>query len=324
MIFRRRTRPIRPIRGVLTAALAISLCSIAPGALAQEASANISPERDLPPAREASGINGIRRHHLHRYDSNWHYTPPSRHLVAVPAGEKRKGPAEHLLIDVTSSLNSQYVSKELPDSKGPVWQPSATVEFYGVGFNVWSNFVLGDEANQGQFNEVDFTAYYTAHIGKLTLHPYFAYFVYPNGNPASLDYTSASQIEADLYIQYNVGDFDLFGRMRTRLKHVAGQIYANVGVGYNHAFPCGMTLIASGLLNMGDSQYLTSQYGPTDTNIDAISFMLGASWKVYGVTFRPNAHVAIHVVPEIRRKIRQNPNLDTYLVWGGLDLSYDF
>ncbi|HPQ81864.1 MAG TPA: hypothetical protein PLZ86_09120, partial [bacterium] len=211
-----------------------------------------------------------------------------------------------------------------PDSRGPVWQPSATAELYGLGLNVWSNFVINDEANQWQFNEVDFTTYYTAHVGNLTIHPYFTFMVFPNGDANSLDYTPAPVIEGNLYVHYNLGDFDLFGRMRARIKQVAGQVYANVGVGYNHAFRSGMTLLASALLNMGNGSYLSSHYGPTDTNIDALAFMLGASWSACGVTFKPAVNVAVHVVPEIRRKIRQDPNLDTYLVWGGLDISYDF
>jgi len=308
---------------ILAAVLLAALCTLAPGSGAAEEAVAAST-RELPPTREASGLHPLRRYRFHRYDANQRHDLPDRYVVATPEGEKRSGPAEHLLVGFTSSLNSQYVSKELPDSRGPVWQPSATVELYGLGLNVWSNFVLNDEANQGEFNEVDITAYYTAHLGKLTVHPYFTLMLFPNGDPASLDYTPAPVVEGDLYVQYNLGDFDLFGRMRARIKQVAGEIYANVGVGYNHAFRNGMTILASALLNMGDEKYLSAQYGATGTSIDAIALMLGASWTAHGVTFKPGVNVAVHVVPSIRDRIRQNPNLQTYLVWGGLDISYSF
>lgn len=310
------------LRRVFAVAALVALCVSAPTVRAEEDAG--ASTRDLPSTREAAGVYPYRHYQFRHYDTNQRHDLPGRYIAATPPKEKRSGPEEHLLVGFVSSLNSQYVSKELPDSRGPVWQPSATVELYGVGFNVWSNFVLNGEANQGQFNEVDFTTYYTAHIGKLTLHPYVTFMVFPNGDPASLDYTPEPVVEGDLYVQYNLGDVDLFGRMRARIKQVAGQVYANVGVGYNHAFPCGMALLASALINMGDEQYLSAQYGPTDTNIDALAFMLGASWGAYGVTFKPNVNVAVHIIPEIRNKIRQNPNLDTVFVWGGLDISYNF
>lgn len=308
---------------LLTAILVASLCVITTSAPA-EGTGTSAPGRHLPAAREASGIHPIRKHELLRYDSSTHYHLPRRYLTEVPEQRERKGLKEHLLIGVASSFNSQYVSRELPISKGPVWQPSASVELYGFGLNVWSNFVLNDEPNQGQFNEVDFTTYYTAHLGKLTLHPYFVFMVFPNADPASLDYSPAPIIDSSLYVQYNLGDFDLFGRVNARLKQTAGRVYANVGVGYNHLFPHDITLLTSALLNIGNSQYLSSHYGPTGTNIDALAFMLGASWKTHGVTLKPNINVALHVIPDIRRKIRRTPNLDTAFVWGGLDISYDF
>lgn len=262
---------------------------------------------------------------LRFYNSDTYHHVPSRHVVEVPETKERKGPAEHLKIGLTSDFRSQYVSKELPDSLGPVWQPSATVELYGAGLNVWANFVLSDEPNQGEFNEIDFTTYYTAHIGNLTIHPYFVFMVFPNGDPASLDYTPGPVIEGDLYVQYTIWKFDLFGRMRARIKEHPGAIYANVGAGFNHLFDCGITLKTSALLNMGNDTYLTWHYGPTDTNIDALAFTLAASWEAWkGFTFKPHINVAVHVIPEIREALRQKPNHNTYIVWGGLDLAYNF
>lgn len=273
---------------------------------------------------DGEGAPVAREYQFQPYSIDIHQRPPLKYVKAVPAEKKRRGLAEHIKANVTSSFNSQYVSRELPFSKGPVWQPSATVELYNFGFNVWSNFVLNDEANQWQFNEIDFTPYYTAHIGNLTIHPYFIFEVYPNGNQASLDYTPAPIIEGDIYVQYNVWKFDLFGRMRARIKQVAGEVYANVGAGFSQSFKNNIKITSSALLNMGNEKYLSAAYGNIDTNIDAISFMAAASWKHKGLELKPNANIAVHVVPEIRRAIRNNPNLNTYLVWGGLDVSYNF
>jgi hypothetical protein len=314
----------RSMRKLVATAAAGMLLFLACGVSAGEGEGTAAQERGFPEGAARKKVSLKREKELLFYNSEAHHRLPSRYLVGVPQGKARKGPAEHLMVEVASSFNSQYVSKELPDSKGPVWQPSASVELYGFGLDVWANFVLNDEPNQGQFNEVDFIPYYTAHMGALTLHPYFMFMVFPNGDKASLDYTPATVVEGDLYVQYDLWKFDLFGKMRARIKGNSGAVYANVGVGFTQPFQSGVALSASALLNMGDEQYLSAQYGPTDTNIDALAFTLAASWEAGGVKFRPNINAAVHVVPEIRRKIRQDPNLDTYLVWGGLDLSYDF
>ena len=282
-------------------------------------------DKELPQIETGSEVHLIQRHKYHIYHSDTHHRPPSQYLIAVPPKKERKGIAEHLMIGVYSDFMSRYMSKELPDSKGPVWQPSATVEAYGFGLNVWSNFVLNSEPNQGEFNEVDFTPYYTAHIGNLTINPYVMFILFPNSDPASLDYSAVSLIEADIYLQYQIGKFDLFGRARTRVKENPGAVYAHVGVGFKNTFKCKLTLETSALLGMGNGRYLSSQYGPMETNIDGLSFMLAASWEAWkGFVFRPHINVAVHVVPEIRDAIRRNPNLSTYYVWGGLSLAYTF
>ncbi|MBT3181574.1 MAG: hypothetical protein HN337_03580 [Deltaproteobacteria bacterium] len=282
-------------------------------------------DKGLTAVEDKEGVYLRRKYKADYEHYDEHHTLPDDYLVAVPKDKPRKGPMEHLMFEIDSDFESLYVSKELRCSRGPVWQASGTVEFYGLGFNVWSNFVLNDEPNQGEFNEVDLTTYYTFHIHDLTIHPYFVFMVFPNGNPASLDYSSESIIEADLYLQYDLWKFDFFGRMRTRLKPNAGSIYAHVGVGFHHDFNDMVTIETSTHLGMGDSKYLTSAYGQRDANVDALAFVVAVPLEVVrGFTLRPHFNAVVHVIPSIRRAIRANPNQKSYLIWGGLDLAYNF
>lgn len=253
------------------------------------------------------------------------HRPPSKYIIDVPAEKKRSGFKEHMKLGFYTSLYSQYFSKEQPFSKGPVWQPSVTFEAYGAGLNVWSNFVLNNEANQGQFNEVDFTTYYTAHFGNLTIHPYILFEVFPNGNPRSLDYTTTPVIEPDINIQYNIWKFNLFTQFRTRAYPEPLTMYGHFGLGFNQPFANIVTFSASTYLNFGNGNYLTSVYKPMDANIDAIVFTASLPINfIKGFTFTPGINIIVHVLPEIRRAIRQNPNLETTMIWGGLDLAYEF
>jgi hypothetical protein len=282
---------------------------------------------DLPYGHHRrKGVHFKRRYRLDYFHNSMNHTLPDQYIKEVPEGKEREGLQEHIMIGFYSNFRSKYMSKEQPDSKGPVWQPSATIEAYGFGFNVWANFVLNDEANQGEFNEVDFIPYYTAHIGNLTIHPYFMFMVFPNGDPKSLDYTSEPIIEADLHVDYTLWHFNFFGLMRSQVKGTSvGSVYANVGVGYNQPFCKNLTLQTAALINMGNDIYLTSKYGQMGTNIDALAFQIALAWKAWrGLTLKPNIQATVHIVPSIRRRIDNIPNNDNEIVWGGLDVAYEF
>ncbi|MCF8129105.1 MAG: hypothetical protein K9N10_11370 [Deltaproteobacteria bacterium] len=67
------------------------------------------------------------------------------------------------------TLPPKYVSFGKPFGRGAVWRPSGFIEWKGIGFNVWSNFVINRGPKQGQFNEVDLTLYYDVKIENLTI-----------------------------------------------------------------------------------------------------------------------------------------------------------
>jgi len=281
--------------------------------------------KEIPIKEDHEGIHAKRVHRLHFYHSSANHTMPMQYLALVPSDRMRKGWREHLLIGFYSDFETRYMSKEVPDSRGPVWQPSATIELYGFGLNVWSNFVLNDEPNQGEFNEVDITSYYTAHIGNLTIHPYIIYMVFPNGDPASLDYSAQTIVETNLHADYRIWRFTIFTLMRARAKGNPGAVYANVGIGYNQCFPHDLTFLTSVLMNFGNDRYLSALYGPMDMNVDAVAFMLGLQWKAWkGFSINPHVDFVVHANPQIRRAIRQIPDIENQMVWGGLDLAYEF
>lgn len=260
------------------------------------------------------------------YNQSVHQSLPSKYLLEVDPTEKRDTLIENLKIGLYSDFNSRYMSKEMPFSKGPVWQPSVTFELYGLGLNTWANFVLNDEANQGQFNEVDLIPYYNLEIGNFTFHPYSMIMFFPNKNPNSLDYTKKTIIEADFYLKYKLGEFAIFSLTRLQVRGgTAGGAYFNLGLGYSHKFQKGFTLESSIFFNFGNSIYLSSNYGNMSGNVDQIVLMLGASINPRkGLTFKPNIHTGTHIIPKIRKSIKTNPNISNTMVWGGLEVAYEF
>ena len=91
------------------------------------------------------------------YSNSIHHRRPALGIAETRESRREKSLADNISLSFISNFRSRYVSHAVADSVGWVWQPSATIEWYGLGFNVWSNFVIEDSADRGTFNEVDLT-----------------------------------------------------------------------------------------------------------------------------------------------------------------------
>lgn len=273
-----------------------------------------------------SSLAAKKDHSAHESISGVKFTRPSKYLITLPEDQERKKFVHHLKLSFFSNFRSRYVSRQYPNSLGPVWQPAGTIELYGLGLNVWANFVLNNEPNQGEFNEVDLTLYYNLKIGDFTIHPYVSGFLYPNGDPASLDYSDEPDMEVSIALKYDFGLVNVFALSRNNVIGSPGSLYGHIGVGYDQPFRSGIALQTSFLLSIANDKFLSGKMGtPVGSNIDTVAFKLGAKWKPWrSLAFNPHVNLAVHVMPEVRRAIRQNPNIKTYIVWGGLDLAYSF
>lgn len=284
---------------------------------------NAADEELLTRVKESN--QHLKKYHFAFPSSDVHHRIPTEYVIDVPKGEKRRGLSEHLAVGFYSNFRSRYVSREYPCSKGPVWQPSFTIEAYNVGFNVWSNFVLNDEPNQGEFNEVDLSLYYTARIKNLAIHAYIMGFLYPNANPASMDYGSEQQMETDLLLRYEIWQMYLFSLARVGLVNTTGQVYWHLGVGFKHPFTSKFAMDTSALMSIGNSRFLKTHAGYDGTSVDALAWTLGFIWKPWkGLSLQPHFDIAVHVSPTVRKAIEQQNTFNNTIVWGGLDLAYDF
>jgi len=90
-------------------------------------------------------------------------------LVILSSGasaEETKGPA--VSTDVT--VASKYVWRGLRLTDDPVLQPSLTVDYKGLGLNVWGNTDLTDvNGTSGEINELDYTLSYSFSVDKVDL-----------------------------------------------------------------------------------------------------------------------------------------------------------
>lgn len=215
---------------------------------------------------------------------------------------------------------SKYVSKGLPSSEGPVWQPSVTLEYYNVGVSVWSNFVLNDEPNQGEFNEVDILPYYNLEIDKFTFIPAVNFIIGVNDNPQSLNHMTHNIIRPQFHISYRVGslapymDTFIYAYPTNRFG-----MYFDIGLNYNYMFSEFLQLDTSVQLAVGGKRWNSPRIADVGTQLNNFEFILSISYSVSeAVSLAPVIHVVVAIPQSIRKHLNKSD-----LVWGGLMMKCD-
>ncbi len=225
----------------------------------------------------------------------------------------------HFAFGTESKFLSKYMWRGIPASLGAVWQPSAQVEYYGVGFNVWGNFVLDDEPNQGEFNEVDLTLYYHREFfqERLILRTWVYAALYPNGNPRSLDFGTGS-LEGDILLTYHWDPLFWMAHFTVRLIDAPGALWWELGMGYQRELPLNFGVVTTLRLGMGDGRFNRAHIADVGTQFNLLEYSLSFPWEpLRGFQVIPNMHVSV-ILPEVLRSAMAQPTN----VWGGVNFSY--
>ena len=221
---------------------------------------------------------------------------------------------------IESDFFSEYVSKGLPCSKGPVWQPSITAEYYNIGVSLWANFVLNDEPNQGQFNEIDIIPFYDLEIGKFTFIPAVDFMFGLNTDPASLNYMNHNVIRPQFHMAYQLGhftpytDFFLYVYPQNRFG-----LYTDFGANFNYVFTDFFQLDTSAQFAVGGKRWNSPRIADVGTKLNNFEYVMSLTFTVYkSFSIAPVMHIII-TIPEQLRNSLDEPDF----VWGGLILKYD-
>ncbi|MFA6033553.1 MAG: hypothetical protein WC889_11695 [Myxococcota bacterium] len=248
------------------------------------------------------------------------HSRPARAVSASYGKTVQKELIDHLTGSVTSNFLSRYVSYGFADSAGWVWQPSATIEFFNVGFNVWGNFVIEDKPDRGTFNEIDLTLYYNYTTHNFTVHPYFTVFVYPDSNRLSLDYSSKTDVLPSLHLAYKAGPLSIFTDIQVYVYPSPGALRGVLGLGLDQKLVATLNIAMSAEVGFGDSIYNENKFKIDEGGFTFFQYTLALPWNpVKGFVVKPVAHVCAFMSTRYRNAV-SNP----VQVWGGLELSYQF
>lgn len=308
--------------GIYLLALAFLTCGALPQAFADQSSkggsssgggnppsqgAELTDEGEGDVEFEKEGEEEILATLPNTFNPSIHHRRPARKLT------------KHFGFGVYSDIFSLYVWRGLKSSRGAVWQPSFSLEYYGVGFNVWANFPLTQQPNQGQFNEVDFTLYFHRTFKKINFHTWVYAVVHPNNNLLSLD-AGTHSLEWDLHISRPLGPIILFTDVFVRLITAPGSVYWDVGVGHRRDLPLNFALETSGMFALANGRFTKAHIAPGLGTVPYLfEFSLAFPWNpVGGFTVSPKMFVSTMLTSSLHQAAA-NPTL----IWGGVSLSYE-
>jgi len=286
------------------------------------ASPKVSVDRELPAETVVEEIvdaidyldNGT------LYNQSIHHRRPAKGIHDTREKKHRKSFADAFSYSVTSDFLSKYVFEGVASSRGWVWQPSATIEAYGVGFNVWGNFVMDNIPDQGKFNEIDLTLYYDFNYKGLNIHPFFLACLYPTSNKVSLDYSAYSDLKPQLHVAYSLGPVDIYTDMMLYAHPTPGAFDIDFGLGFQHNLAKRVGITTAAQISFGNSKYNNSQFGINKNRFHHFTYQLGLSVNpVKGLVIEPNINVAAFFSQQFRNAVRF-----PVLIWGGVDLTYNF
>jgi len=254
------------------------------------------------------------------YNQSIHHRRPAKGIHDTLTKKHHKSFTDALSYSVTSDFLSKYVFEGVASSRGWVWQPSAAIEAYGVGFNVWGNFVMDNIPDQGKFNEIDLTLYYNYNYKGLTIQPNFLTCIYPTSNKVSLDYSAYTDLKPQLHVAYTLGPVDIYTDMMLYAHPNPGAVDIDIGLGFQHHLAKRVGVTTSAQVSFGNSKYNNSQFGINKNRFHHFTYQLGLSVNpVKGLVIEPNINVAAFFSQEFRNAV-----MFPVLGWGGVDLSYNF
>jgi hypothetical protein len=212
-------------------------------------------------------------------------------------------------------FNSRYIWRGIPLSKGAVTQPSAWVSAFNFTFSVWGNFVLNNEANQGEFNEVDLILSYSREWKKITVEPLVQFYLYPNQKDAP------ATGEGSLKLSYPIiGPVSVFTSHTFDIVRYGGSYFGNAGLSYEHEFNSKLSLESSLSLGWGSSKFNDVYLGLSKSALNVAIYDLSLTYypKKF-VYIRPHVELSAIVDGELRNQLD-----DSTIVSGGLAVGMEF
>ena len=190
--------------------------------------------------------------------------------------------------------NSRYIWYAIPFSRGPVLQPSVTLHRSKLSFNVWSNLNLtgGDHP---RCSEVDLTAAYDASVGKLSIEPAFAGYLYPN--------QTGSTAMAYVRVAYPlVGNLSVFSEQTVDVAIFPGAYFGNVGLVLDRPLGGRASWDVSSAVDWANALFNQTYVGPSIGGVSSVQSDVGFTYQMTEhFAIRPHLEVSALLPKRLRQ-----------------------
>jgi hypothetical protein len=208
---------------------------------------------------------------------------------------------------------TQYVWRGFAVSKGPVMQPEASLKVYDATFNLWANFVLNDEPNQGQFNEIDPSVDYYFQFGNWEFQPSFESYFFPN---QSFPWSA----ELLLWVAYTLGPVKVFTDQYVGVVHNLGSYYGDFGVSHERELSEDLSLSVSAAFGWASPKFNALNAGISHAALENFIADLELTFRpVKHFYLRPHMQVSTLLDSDVRAAVA-SPTI----VSGGLSFGMTF
>jgi len=214
---------------------------------------------------------------------------------------------------VEADFVSRYVWRGIALSDGPVFQPSMWFSFYGATLSVWGNFVLNDEANQGQLNEVDFNLGYAYRYKNFFVGPLFLFYLYPNQDVAATG-------EGSVVLGFEKGPFKIFTAQLVDIVASPGAYFGLAGGSFEKDLHPKLSLKTSLGVGWANGEFNEANFGVPVAAANVFAWTLDLNWHFHEPLYlRPHMKVTTLLSGTLRDSVE-----DPTIVSGGLAVGVEF
>lgn len=208
---------------------------------------------------------------------------------------------------------SQYVWRGIALSQGPVLQPSLWLTVGGASFSVWGNYVLDDEPNQGQLNEVDFTLSYGRSFRRFFFNALLYFYLFPHQDVPATG-------EGSLVLGVSWGPIKLFTNQNSDFIANPGGYFGYFGISYEKALHPKFTMKTTAEFGWANAAFNQSNFKISKFALNLVDWELEFQWLVKSPLYlRPYMEVDVLIDSELRASVSQPT-----IVSGGLGVGFQF
>lgn len=208
---------------------------------------------------------------------------------------------------------SQYVWRGIALSEGPVLQPSMWFSFYGATITVWGNFVLNDEADQGQLNELDFNLGYLWEYKSFFGGPLFLFYLYPNQDAEHTGEWAA-------VLGFQKGPFKIFTAQAVDFIANPGAYFGLAGGSFEWDLHPKLAIKTSMGLGWANNVFNEANFGIAGTKLNLFAWTLDLTWYLKDPLYlRPHMKVTTLISSQLRNSVDEPT-----LISGGMALGVEF